>query len=195
LRTVDTGPEREPAVVACVAGTRILAMRAVIEGQFGTAPVAKALTRVAPDVRAEYEQISSIAWVRASTDYLVHDAIAAALDREPLAFHEEMLRAAMARSFKTIWRVLLRLTSDEALIARTPSIYRRTRNVGQMVVKANARGSAELALSQFPAIGSRDIRSIGVGLEVVLSLTGRTAARAAARPATDGAIYTVTWRA
>ena len=186
---------REPEVVACVAGTRMLAMRAVIKEQFGTGPIAEALTSVAPDVRAEYEQLSSIAWVRASTDYLVHDAIAAVLGREPLAFHEQTLRAAMARSFKTIWRILLRLTSDEALIARTPGIYRRTRNVGQLEVKANARGSAELALTQYPAIGSRDIRSIGAGLEVVLSLTGRAGARAAARPAADGTIYTVTWRA
>ena len=169
-------------------------MRAVVEEQFGTAPIERALTRVAPDVRAEYEQLSSIAWVRASTDYIVHDAIAAVLGREPLAFHEQTLRTAMARSFKTIWRVLLRLTSDEALVVRVPGIYRRTRNVGQMVVNASARGSAELALIQYPAIVSRDIRSIGVGLEVVLSLTGRTAARAAARPTADGAIFTVTWR-
>jgi hypothetical protein len=169
-------------------------MRAVIEEQFGTAPIRKALTSVAPDVRAEYEQLSSIGWVRANTDYLVHDAIAAVLDREPLAFHEQTLRAAMARSFKTIWRIFLRITSDEALIARTPGIYRRTRNVGEMVVKAFARGSAELALTGYPAIGLRDIRSIGAGLEVVLSLTGRAAARAASRPVADGAIYTVTWR-
>src|SRR5215469_3929508 len=111
-------------------------MRAVIEEQFGSVPIAKALTSVAPDVRAEYEQLSSIAWVRATTDYVVHDAIAAVLDREPLAFHEQTLRAAMARSFKTIWRILLRVTSDEALIARAPSIYRRTRNVGEMAVRA-----------------------------------------------------------
>jgi len=185
---------REGSVVACVAGTRILAMRAVIADRFGTGPIERALATVPPDVRAEYEQVSSIAWMRASTDYVVHDAIAAVLDREPLAFHEEVLRAAMDRSFKTLWRILLRLTSDEALIARTPGIYRRTRNVGQMVVRTNAPGRAEFVLTHYPGIGSRDVRSIGAGLEVVLSLTGRTNARATARPAQDGATYLLTWR-
>jgi hypothetical protein len=187
-------PTDERPAIPCVAGTRILAMRAVVTEQFGAPTVARSLATVAPDVREEYEQVSSIAWVRSSTDYAVHDAIAAAVDREPLAFHEQVLREAMARSFKTIWRVLLRLTSDEALIARTPGIYRRTRNVGQMVVQANTPGRAEFVLTQYPGIGPRDIRSIGAGLEVVLTLTGRAGARAAARPAPDGATYTVTWR-
>jgi hypothetical protein len=170
-------------------------MRAVITEQYGTAPIASALANVPPDVRAEYEQMTTIAWVRSSTDYLVHDAVAAVLGREPLAFHEQVLRAAMARSFKTIWRVLLRLTSDEALIARTPGIYRRTRNIGQMVVQSNARGRAEFVLSHYPGIGARDVRSIGAGLEVVLSLTGRQQARAVARQLQDGATFTVSWRA
>jgi hypothetical protein len=170
-------------------------MRAVIAEQYGTAPIAKALVNVPTDVRAEYEQMTSIAWVRSSTDYLVHDAVAAVLGREPLAFHEQVLRAAMARSFKTIWRVLLRLTSDEALITRTPGIYRRTRNVGQMVVQSNARGRAEFVLSQYPGIGPRDVRSIGAGLEVVLVLTGRANARVVARQTPEGATFTVTWRA
>jgi hypothetical protein len=192
---VDNGTRREAPVVACVAGTRLLAMRAVIVEQYGTAPIASALVNLAPDVRAEYEQMSSIAWVRSSTDYLVHDAIAAVLGLEPLGFHERVLRAAMTRSFKTIWRILLRLTSDEALIARTAGIYRRTRNIGQMVVQGNARGRAEFVLTQYPGIGPRDVRSIGAGLEAVLVLTGRANARAAARESLDGATYTVTWRA
>ena len=191
---MDDAIARNPSVVACVAGTRILAMRAVICEQFGASAIDRALVRVAPDVRAEYEQLTSIAWVLSSTDYAVHDAIAAVLDREPLAFHEQVLRAAMGRSFKTIWRVLLRLTSDEALIARTPGIYRRTRNVGQMAVRANTRGRAEFELTQYPGIGPRDIRSIGAGLEVVLSLTGRAKAHAVARPTLNGATYTLTWR-
>jgi hypothetical protein len=169
-------------------------MRAVIVQQYGTEPIATALANVSSDVRAEYEQMTSIAWVRSSTDYLVHDALAAVLGLEPLGFHEQVLRAAMARSFKTIWRILLRLTSDEALIARTPGIYRRTRNIGEMVVQGNTRGRAEFVLTKYPGIGPRDVRSIGAGLEVVLSLTGRANARATARPALDGATYTVTWR-
>jgi hypothetical protein len=63
-----------------------------------------------------------------------------------------------------------------------------------MIVQANTTGRAEFVLRQYPGIGPRDIRSIGAGLEVVLSLTGRANARAAARPAPDGATYTVTWR-
>jgi hypothetical protein len=192
---VDDVTARDPSVVACVAGARVLAMRAVISEQFGPSTIDRALVHVAPDVRTEYEQLTSIAWVRSSTDYTVHDAIAAVVGREPLGFHEQMLRAAMARSFKTIWRVLLRLTSDEALIARTPGIYRRTRNVGQMAVQANTRGRAEFELTQYPGIGPRDIRSIGAGLEVVLSLTGRANAHAVARRTLNGAIYTLTWRA
>jgi hypothetical protein len=169
-------------------------MRAVILEQYGREPIARALANVPPDVRAEYEQMSTIAWVRSSTDYAVHDAIAAVLGLEPLGFHEQVLRAAMTRSFKTIWRILLRLQSDEALIARTPGIYRRTRNVGRMVVQSNAPGRAEFVLSEYPRIGLRDVRSIGAGLEVVLSLTGRANARVAARPASDGAVFSVTWR-
>jgi hypothetical protein len=170
-------------------------MRAVIVEQYGTQPIASALVNVPSDVRSEYENMSTIAWVRSSTDYAVHDAIAAVLGLEPLGFHEQVLRQAMARSFKTIWRIFLRMQSDEALIARTPGIYRRTRNIGRMVVQSNAQGRAEFVLTDYPGIGPRDVRSIGAGLEVVLSLTGRANPRVAARPAPDGAIFIVTWRA
>jgi hypothetical protein len=142
----------------CVAGTRILKMRDVILERYGQAPLTRGLAAVEASVREEYEAVTPITWVRTTTDYAVHDALAATLGREKRALHEELLREAMARSFKTIWRVLLRLTSDEAIISRTPSIYAKTRNVGEMHARLVVPGEAAVQLSKYPQMTARDAR-------------------------------------
>ncbi|MEW5854801.1 MAG: hypothetical protein AB2A00_38855 [Myxococcota bacterium] len=182
-------------VVPCAAGTRILHMRKIVEERHGAAFLQKALAELPEPLREEYLGASAVSWVPTATEYAVHDAIARALGQEPLAFHEKLLREAMERSFKTLWRILLSFTSDEALIARTPLIYSRTRNVGEMQARLVSPGRAELNLRGYPGIAVRDVRSLSAGLETVLTLTGREGAQVAGTLNGEGAVFQVTWSA
>lgn len=170
-------------------------MRLLVEERHGRALLDRALAPLPQDVRDEYLNATPVSWVRASTDYTVHDAVAALVGQPAEPFHLELLREAMHRSFKTLWKVLLRMTTDNALIARTPSIYRRTRNTGEMVSRLVAPGQARLELRQYPGLTARDTAALGAGLEVVFHLTGRNNPHATSQLVVDGADFELRWDA
>lgn len=169
-------------------------MRRLVEAEIGRDRMLAAIAALPEAVRREYLEATAVSWVATATEYAVHDAIAAAIGEDNLLFHDRMLRAAMEKSFKTVWRLLLRFTSDEALIARTPIIYAKTRNVGKLTARSPAPNRAEIVLSQYPNCGSRDVRAIGVGLEAALRLTGRRDVKLTATPRSDGALFQAEWR-
>jgi len=177
---------------AGVAGARIMHMRQILQQRYPEA-LERALSKVPSTVREEFLNASSMSWVSTTTDYAVHDAVAQELGREAVPFHEEILREAVDRSFKTLWRILLRFTTDEALVARTPAIYARTRNAGEMTSRLTEKGRAQCVLKNYPSITARDAKSITVGLSVVMTLTGRKNVNIAFQKTDDGAVYTMTW--
>ncbi len=176
-----------------MAGARVLKMREVAVERFGEASFERALARLPSDVREQYRGLTSVSWAPTSLDYAVHDALAAEVGLEPVALHEELLREAMSRSFKTLWRLFLSFTSDEALIRRAPAIYARTRNVGDVSIDVVGDRRATVRIAKYPKMTARDARCIGVGLEVVLTLTGRRSARVVESLGVDSATYDLSW--
>ena len=77
---------------------------------------------------------------------------------DPNALFERSLRISSERAFKTIWRVMLRFTSDEALVARTAMIYSRTRDTGELSSRVIAPGRAEVTLRSYPGASMRTLR-------------------------------------
>ena len=54
------------------------------------------------------------------------------------------------------------MTSDEALIKRTPLIYARSRNTGQLSSRLVAPQHSEVQLSGWPEVSDRTLRTIGM---------------------------------
>lgn len=187
MTSVDT------TAVPGVSGARVAVMRQILQERHPDA-LEKALATQPEDVRSEYAGTGGMQWVRPTTDYAVHDAVARELGQDAVVFHEALLREAMERSFKTLWKIFLRLTSDDALVARTPSIYGRTRNVGEMTSRLVGPGHAECVLRNYPGITARDARCLCVGLQVVLSLVGRKDAQVTVQKTDDGGVYTLRWK-
>jgi hypothetical protein len=160
----------------------------------GSETIALARAALTHEQRAELESVTAVSWVRMSTSSAFINATGAVSGRDPEPLVDEASRRATVRTFKTVWRMLLRLTTDEALVKRTPMIYSRTRNVGQLDSRMIAPGSAELILSRWPDPPPRQLRLIGIGVEVALNLAGRRDARCEHERKRDGARYTLTWR-
>jgi len=96
---------------------------------------------------------------------------------------------------RTLWRVLLRFTSAEALITRTPILYARARNIGRLEARTVAPGLAELTLTEWPGASERSIRTLAVSVETILTIAGRRNVKVGWRLTVDGAAYRVSWRA
>jgi hypothetical protein len=181
-------------VIPCTAGVSVLDVFKSLEDALGEETVKRGIASAPPEMRAEFEALTPIAWFPNTTLSSLIDAVAAAAGLDPEPLLDAAVRRAVERTFKTVWRMFLRFTSDEALIARTPMIYSKARNVGQLVAKVLEPGVAELTLSDWPEVTPRQIRTIGIGIEEVVRLAGRRQVALASSRSADGAIYRLTWR-
>ena len=160
----------------------------------GVNVVASALNKVPPKVREEFDPVTPMTWVPLTTSLMVVEYVATEARRSPDELMDEAVRRCAEQMFRTSWRVLLRFTTDHALIARTPVIYSKWRNIGQLESKIVAPGRSEIWLRGWPGVSERNVRTLGVWIETVLRLAGRKAVRVEWTRTTDGARYLAFWR-
>lgn len=90
--------------------------------------------------------------------------------------------------------MFLRVTSDEALLKRTPIIYQRSRNTGQLSARILEPGHAEVLLTDWPDVPDRHLRTIGVSIGSVVELAGRKDVRMTTQRTPEGGRYQIWWR-
>jgi hypothetical protein len=177
-----------------LAGQAVLDTRWAFEQVLGCDGVLRALSTLPEDVRSDYERATPIAWIPYATMRAVHDAFAREA-REPIeALLDRTVPLALERSFKTVWRLLLRFTNDEALIARAPLLYQRTRSRGTMTARIERPGVGLCELSGWASIPARDIHALTVSIRSFLELAGRQGVTVVGERTSGGGRFRVTWR-
>jgi hypothetical protein len=111
-----------------------------------------------------------------------------------IEFTTSMARTSIERTLHTLWRILLRFTSDEAIVTRTPVFFGRSFNVGTLATEIVGPGMARIRLTEWPEVPQLTMVGISVGIETVLSVAGRTQVRANMHRTADGAEFLATWR-
>ena len=122
--------------------------------------VAQALATLPPQVRAEYDGLGPLSWCSVHTTSAVLMAVAAHVRQEPKALQAAVVRAGVARTVRSIWRVLLSLTSDEQLIKRAPLVYSKSYQLGRVESSLTAPGQATFAVRGWPGIPELDVEGL-----------------------------------
>jgi hypothetical protein len=180
-------------VVPSTAGTSILDLLDSYRELVGEDAVERALASLPEDLRRKVARLTRLSWLPVADLSVVIDAVGRAAGRDADTLLDQAARLATDRSFKKIWRVMLRLTSDEGLIARTPSMYLVSRNVGKLHARVVEPGRAELTLSGWPDVSDRHLRTLGITIVRVVELSGRRDPSIQVRRTADGALYALTW--
>src|SRR3954469_5035998 len=115
-------------VVPSASGISVLDLRAALEEIVGRDVVRGALETLSPETRGEFVEITALSWVPLATVTCVVDTVAKTAKVNPERLIDDAVRRAVERTFKTVWRVMLRFATDAALIARTPVVYSMSRN-------------------------------------------------------------------
>jgi hypothetical protein len=182
-------------VIPSASGISVLDLRAALEEIVGKDVVVQALATLPAENRSEFVDITALSWVPFTTLTLVIDTIAAVSRKNPERLIDDAVRRSTERTFKTVWRVMLRFTTDAALIARTPVVYSLSRNVGRLTARILSPGQSEVTLSEWPGVSARHVRTLGISIVTVLTLAGRKDVGITSTPSADGAVYRLNWRA
>ncbi len=120
-------------------------------------------------------------------------AIANEAGRELLSFYSDVVRQGIEQTLRSVWKVLIRLSSPRALLLRAPIVYGRGHSAGKIVPKIIGPGQARAVLSGWE--GMSDLRRVGVatGIETLLAVSGRRGTKVEFEATPDGAIFNVSW--
>jgi hypothetical protein len=159
----------------------------------GDETVRRALAELPEPTRERVAGITRLSWLPVDDLGVVIEALGHAATRDPDELLDQASRNATERSFKKVWRIMLRFKSDEALLARTPSMYALSRNVGKLAARVVRAGLAEIVLSGWPQVTDRHLRSLGISIAAVVEIAGRRDVAIRSRRTSDGAVYELTW--
>ncbi len=181
-------------VVPSTIGTSVTDLLRSYEELVGAETVANGLATISPAAQGALEHINPLDWIPNTVVAEIVEAMgrAASMDCETLL--DRAVRLAVRRTFRSVWRVLLRFTSDDALISRTPMIWSKSRNTGKLESRRVAPGHGVVLLTGWPEVTDRHARTLGVSLETVLTVAGRRDVRWTWERTRSGASFDIRWR-
>jgi hypothetical protein len=201
----DSGlvPPRDPDTLSAVegkpepprvSGALACGLREVLVDRAGEDAVARALARCDDDIRQRWQNATHVGWVPIEVLERVFGEVAASLGRNVADLHTEVARVSIERTMRTLWRVLLRLTTDQALISRTPVIFAKSYNRGRLLAVIPSSGHAEVNLVEWRNPPEWPLRATRIGIETVLRIAGRNDVEVSYSRTNEGATYAASWR-
>jgi hypothetical protein len=192
-------PERdgEPSI----SGVVLLNNFRAFEQAVGAEAFAEAIRRLPPDVAEHYHALVPVAWMPTRVADQIFAAIADTAGQSLEVLFPAVIERGVEQTVKTIWRPLLRLFTDKAIISRTPRIFAKTYSRGRLTAEfpenaddeAGTR-TAVLTLSDWPDPPQYRLLAIAAGVRAVLRVTGRKPISVEFRRRRDGARFEVRWR-
>lgn len=147
-----------------------------------------------PAWREQLTTLTPMTWVDTEVAESIIYAVAARVGRDALVLHREIVRIGVERTFRTLWRAILRFTSDRALVSRTPLIYSKTFDRGELTSRIQSPGRAELELTGWPEVSEMQLNGLATGIETVLVVAGRKLVKVTHERRPDGAFIVGSWQ-
>jgi hypothetical protein len=159
----------------------------------GTSAVERGYAALPDAQRARLQAAVPAAWLSTEDVDALYTAIADAAGEKLMDIYPSVVRDGVERTLRSVWKVLLRVTTPRALLKRAPIVYGRSHSVGTVVPTVLSPGRARVDLTGWP--GMSNLRRVGVatGIETLLAVAGRKNPKATFRATDDGAVFQLTW--
>ena len=96
---------------------------------------------------------------------LIKEAVAERLGEPVLSLQRRIVRLGVERTLNTFWRFFMRQVSDDHLVRRTPILYARSFDRGELRFISVAERQAQLELHGWPTIPDFDLVGLCAGIE------------------------------
>ena len=185
--------ERERPVPS-LSGVNVVFVRELLLEKLGREGYNRVRRELPPEVSDRYFTATSMDWVPVDDVNMMNAKAAEVARMSVTEFSVTMGRLSVERTLHTLWRVLLRFTSDDAIVARTPVFYSRSFNVGELSTEMVQPGMARVRLTDWPDVPQLTVLGLMVGIETVLRVAGRADVKMGQHRTHKGAEFLATWR-
>lgn len=182
-------PKGEPRIRGAIVLNNLVGFEDVV----GVDVVRRALAGLPPELVHEASAVVPVAWVRADLVDSLFAAIAHAAGREPEDLFPEAIERGVYRTLHTVWRALMHLSSDAAIVKRTPALFARTYSCGRLEARFLGDGAAEAELFEWPGVSRFRMLAIAAGVRAVLRVAGRETVLVRSERTADGARFRASW--
>jgi hypothetical protein len=187
---VSTLPPTEPRLAATVLLDQ---MQAIVDAH-GDACLARAKATLSGETQEALRELTPLSWIDVGAAKDLKDAVAREVGKDPFDFQRWVVRAAVGKTIHRFWRALLSRVWDSAIVKRTPIIYAKTFDRGQLRVASYTDHSAELVLTGWSAMPEYDAIGLSAGIEAVLEYSGRKIPRVRFGRKDMTVAFHLTWR-
>lgn len=163
--------------------------------EVGDAAVDRARQALTTREREVLDSVVPAAWIPVSTIDKFYREIAREAGRDLESFYVSVVKRGISQTLRSVWKALLRMTTDRALLSRTPVIYGRGHSVGKIVSTITAPGRGTVVLTGWPNMPHLRRLGVAAGVEAVLETAGRKNVSVEFEGTSDGAIYQARWDA
>jgi hypothetical protein len=180
----------------CLSGLTVINSRQSLEEIAGKDVVLRALEDLPDEERERYLAVTPEAWLPVRIADEVQRAVAREAGIPPgefPGFVRAFSHRSVERMVSTVWRVLLRFTSDKALVERTPELFSHAYNVGRLSAAVEEPGRGTVTLDDWPGISDEQMIGTAAGIEAVLQTAGRKNVQIRWQRTSTGARYVATW--
>lgn len=176
-----------------VSGVVISAQLEDFRARFGEAVMREVLAALASDIRDEFTLVTAMSSIRCTSIERFYDAASLILKTPAAELHTETAVRVTGRTVTSVWRVLLRIATDDILVARSPALFRKAYMQGRLEVVRSGKGFAEIRVVDWPEMSEFAVRGLRVGVESTLRAAGRKDPKGSARKTADGASFRFDW--
>lgn len=189
-RSEDGRPTGEPMIRGAIVLNNLVGFEDIV----GRDVVTRAIASLPPHLVEEARVIVPTAWVRAELVDALFSAIAHEAGRPPEDLFPLAIERGVQRTMHTVWRALMHLSTDAALMRRTPALFSRSYSRGRLVSHFNGDGTADVELFEWPDVSRFRLIAISSGIRAVLRVAGRKEVEVSIERTTDGAKFHARWQ-
>jgi hypothetical protein len=186
----DGRPTGEPMIRGAIVLNNLVGFEDVV----GREVVARALTSLPLGLVDESRAIVPSAWVRAELVDALFSAIAHEAGRTPEDLFPLAIERGVQRTLHTVWRALMYLSTDAAIMKRTPTLFARSYSRGRLTSNFTGDRTADVELVDWPDVSRFRLIAIASGIRAVLRVAGRKDVQVTTERTGEGAKFRARWQ-
>ncbi len=158
-----------------VRGMLVLSQRRLIERKLGHEAVQAGLRELTEAERVEYDNATILSWVPQNAVRTFTRAAAESAGMDPSTLVHDVVRESVEFVCRGPWKVMLKLTSDEALLRRSAMLFSRSFDQGELRISRISANQYRMAVSNWPEAEELDFISLEAGVRAILGVVQRPA--------------------